>query len=324
LAQWGLLDTVRSTGVQHVQDLTMTIAGNRLPLPVAPPGAIPPIAPRRTVLDPILVDAATQAGAVVQHNTTVTDLRTDGTRVCGVVARGADGETVLPARLVIGADGRRSHVAKLLDAQEHTFWPAASFGYYSYWDGIDLDGMVVNVRHGGFTAFFPTNDGKVVGLVQLPRAGFDAFRADADANYVAALRATPEVDELLRGAQQVERLRGIGDIPTFFRTSAGPGWALVGDAGHHKDPIIARGISDAFRDADLLAAAVTTAWDGDDGALDAALARYQQERDDAALALAAATDRCARLDLDGAELLDTWMRLIEIEIGSDPTGFTPN
>ena len=104
------------------------------------------------------------------------------------------------------------------------------------------------------------------------------------------LRAQPAVMEFLAGAAPAEPVRGTGDLPTFFRVSAGPGWALAGDAGHHKDPLIARGITDAFRDAELITAAVTAGWDGD---LDQALAGYTTRRDARARPLSAANDAVA-------------------------------
>ena len=73
--------------------------------------------------------------------------------------------------------------------------------------------------------------------------------------------------------------------PPFFRVSAGPGWALAGDARHHKAPFIARGATDAFRGAELIADAVTSGWDGD---LDQTMTAYPAERDGDEI-----DDRCA-------------------------------
>jgi flavin-dependent dehydrogenase len=124
-------------------------------------------------------------------------------------------------------------------------------------------------------------------LTSKPRSGFDAARRDPMEHYLGVLESQPAAMEVLAGAAPVEPLRGTGDLPTYIRESAGPGWALAGDAGHHKDPLTARGISDAFRDAELITAAVTGGWDGD---LDEALAAYPAQRDACARPLSAALD----------------------------------
>jgi 2-polyprenyl-6-methoxyphenol hydroxylase-like FAD-dependent oxidoreductase len=111
-----------------------------------------------------------------------------------------------------------------------------------------------------------------------------------------------------------EPLRGTAALPTFFRTSSGPGWALVGDAGHHKDPVIARGIADAFRDADLVAAAVAEGWDSD---LDAALTEYGRQRDQCAIPLSDANLGIARLDMPAAALGAAWVQMTGLERALD-------
>jgi flavin-dependent dehydrogenase len=111
-----------------------------------------------------------------------------------------------------------------------------------------------------------------------------------------------------------EPLRGTAALPTFFRTSSGPGWALAGDAGHHKDPAIARGIADAFRDADLMASAVIEGWHGD---LDAALAEYGHQRDRCAIPLSDANLGIARLDTADGALGAAWSQMTELEQALD-------
>jgi 2-polyprenyl-6-methoxyphenol hydroxylase-like FAD-dependent oxidoreductase len=122
---------------------------------------------------------------------------------------------------------------------------------------------------------------------------------------------------MLRHAAMAERLRGSGDLPTFFRRSAGSGWALVGDAGHHKDPLVARGIADAFRDAELLSASASAGWDHD---LDEALRKYEAARDAAAGPVAAANAALAQLDAPVADLARSWQRLAALEERLDPVG----
>ena len=92
----------------------------------------------------------------------------------------------------------------------------------------------------------------------------------------------PELAERVRAGSRQERWYGTADLPNFFRRPYGPGWALVGDAGFHKDPILAQGISDAFRDAELLANAIDAGFTGG-MPLDDALRDYERRRNETAL-----------------------------------------
>ena len=99
----------------------------------------------------------------------------------------------------------------------------------------------------------------------------------------------------MRGATRETRCVGTADLPNFFRQPCGPGWALVGDAGYHKDPITAQGISDAFRDAEAMADAVDDAFAGR-LPMSEAMARYQRTRDEAALPIFELTCEFATLE----------------------------
>ncbi|MCL6509612.1 MAG: hypothetical protein K6U78_02885 [Anaerolineae bacterium] len=129
---------------------------------------------------------------------------------------------------------------------------------------------------------FPTNDGLTLTAIAWPHDEFHRFRSDIEGNYFDTLRMMPSLAERLPAARRAERFTGMADVPNFFRQPFGPGWALVGDAGHHKDPLLARGISDAFCDADLLAAAVDDGLSGQRPMLEA-LARYEQLRNERAM-----------------------------------------
>ena len=123
----------------------------------------------------------------------------------------------------------------------------------------------------------PTHDGRNVVIVLWPQDEFEAVRADIE----GALHGGGRAGARPGGAAARRHARGAasaapGCCPTTSAAPSGPGWALAGDAGHHKDPILALGIGDAFRDADLLAEAVDRGLDGD---LDAELAAYGERRD---------------------------------------------
>jgi flavin-dependent dehydrogenase len=307
LAAWGLLDDVIGTGAPPIGKVRFVVPN--LP-PVAadlPPGVFS-IAPRRTRLDPLLLDAARDAGATVEMGTSANGLLTDSGRVTGVETSNGP----RPARLVIGADGRNSRIARLVDAETYADQPSVSIGYYTYWRGTGAESLQLHMRRGLAVGVLPTNDELSLIFIQAPPGDFAQLRGDPMAGYVAMLRSFPEVASLLDGATAAEHLRGLRTLPNFFRRSTGPGWALVGDAGHHKDPLIARGISDAFRDADLVTAATTRGWDGD---LDASLAGYPPARDATAVPLAEANVAMARLDADGPDLLARWLELVALETG---------
>ena len=150
--------------------------------------------------------------------------------------------------------------------------------------------------------------------MQAPRGQYPAFRRDPLTAYLSELRSRPALAGLLGAAVIAERLRGTAALPTFFQISSGPGWAPAGDAGHHKDPVIARGIADAFRDADLVAAAVAGGWHGD---LDAALAEYGRQRDQCAMPLSDTNLGIARLDGPTAALGAAWSQMNELEQALD-------
>jgi 2-polyprenyl-6-methoxyphenol hydroxylase-like FAD-dependent oxidoreductase len=309
LRRWNVLDAVLATGCPRLEDRVLWLGGQPQHAPAPEPGTSP-MAPRRTVLDPILLTAAAQAGAEVEMGVSVHGLlRKDG-RVTGV--RTASGER--RARLVIGADGRNSRIARLAGAQTYHDHPPVTFAYYAYWRGCPVAGVHAWLEPGRFFGIFPVGGGLALAFVQAPRGEYPAFRRNPLTAYIGELRSRPALAGLLGEAVIAEQLRGTAALPTFFRSSSGPGWALAGDAGHHKDPVIARGIADAFRDADLLTSAVVDGWHGD---LDAALARYGRQRDQCAIPLSDANLGIARLDMAAGPLGAAWLQMTELEQALD-------
>jgi 2-polyprenyl-6-methoxyphenol hydroxylase-like FAD-dependent oxidoreductase len=138
--------------------------------------------------------------------------------------------------------------------------------------------VALSVRPGTMIVAAPTNDGKVVTTVLWPNARFKEIRSDVERHFTEALALAPGFAERIRRATRTDRFRGTRRLPNFYRRAHGNGWALVGDAGYHKDPILALGISDAFRDAELLAIAVHAGLSGRTP-LPAALAEYERRRD---------------------------------------------
>jgi flavin-dependent dehydrogenase len=223
------------------------------------------------------------AGAEMRERFTVHELLWDNDRVVGIRGRASGGAMVDEyARIVIGADGAHSVVAKAVQAARYNEHPALTYSYYAYFSDLPMDGIEVWIRPGRAYINFPTNDRLTCVAMQAPVAGFHGFRSDIEGNFYQALDDVPELAERVRAGSRAERWYGTADLDNFFRTPAGPGWALVGDAGFDKDPILAQGISDAFRDAEVLADAIDAGFAGLTP-LDEALRDYAQQRNDLAL-----------------------------------------
>lgn len=129
---------------------------------------------------------------------------------------------------------------------------------------------------------FPTNDGLVCTFCEWPREEFHSVRADIEGHFLKKLELAPGLAQRLREGKREANFMGTGVLPNFFRKPYGPGWALVGDAGHHKDPVGGLGIMDAFRDAELLVDALDAGLSGR-RPLDEALGGYEQGRNAATM-----------------------------------------
>ncbi|MBE8518403.1 FAD-dependent monooxygenase [Amycolatopsis sp. H6(2020)] len=282
LARWGVLDDVRASGCPPLERTVYEIADVRIDgCAGGVAGQRAKFAPRRRVLDALLVDAAVEAGAEFRDGCRVTGLRWDGTgRVAGVEGRHGGRTFTEDARLVVGADGMRSTVARLVAAPYRVRDPLMTCAYHTYWPDVPADGVELYERPGGWVAAVRTNDDATIVQAYFPQSRFAEVRTDARRAYEEQIRATaPALYERLRGREPAERLHGCGDQQNFFRQATGPGWVLAGDAGHHKDSITARGITDAFQQAESLVTEVGSALGGDPAQLDAALARFAEDRD---------------------------------------------
>jgi flavin-dependent dehydrogenase len=283
LARWGLLDRVAAAcpALCRVSYRIDDVLLEGRPRPVD--GVAEAYAPRRHWLDATLAEAAVAAGAEFRDGCTVEDLLRTGDRVAGVRlrARGRSRPAVAErARLVVGADGMRSAVAAKAGAASLVEHPAKTCVYYTYWAGA-CDHFELYETTGQWVGAVPTNDGATLVQAYFPQAEFRRVRADAMTAYLDNVRTVaPGLYVRMLAGGRLDRIYGTGDQRNFFRAAAGPGWALVGDAGHHHDSITARGISDAFMQAQMLADRVTGLLD-DPMALDEAVAAYARDRYDA-------------------------------------------
>jgi 2-polyprenyl-6-methoxyphenol hydroxylase-like FAD-dependent oxidoreductase len=247
------------------------------------------------VLDKILVDAAAQAGAEVREAFTVDAVLVEDGVVVGVRGHADGGQEVIErARVVIGADGHNSAVARAVAAERYHDKPVLENAVYTYWRDLPMDGMTTLIRGDRGVAAIPTNDDLTLMLVGFPFSQATEFRRDVESNYLAAVARDPQMAERVAAATRVERFTG-GGVPNFFRKPYGPGWVLVGDAGYTKDPITAQGIANAFVDAERVAHALHEVWSGTEP-FELALERYRSERDTAALPMYEFTTQLATLE----------------------------
>jgi flavin-dependent dehydrogenase len=216
---------------------------------------------RRETLDRLLQEAAVTAGATLSAGTRVVNvIRASNGRVGGVeVQRKGGANELLHASLVVGADGRNSTVAKLVGAAEYLGYDGPRSCYWAYWQRpTTWDPHELANFFFGDDAYvvFPT-DGDLLLIASAPpieRAR--RWRTDHTAAYTASVRSCESIAPHIGGEQPVSEVRGVIKTRYFFRVSAGPGWALIGDAGHHKDFFAGLGISDALRDAHELSRAI--------------------------------------------------------------------
>jgi len=307
LHRWGLLDALRSAGTPAIRKTTFHYGDETIEVPIKPrDGADALYAPRRTVIDVVLVDAAVAAGAEVVHGQSVVDLIRDASdRVCGAKIAGRDGQVLeVAADLVVGADGVRSRVARVLEAELQYEVLETTASIYGYWRDLGFEGFHWFYAVGAAVGAIPTNDGETCVFASLPRDRFERGRHDGlEGLYHDVLgEVSAELAHRVAESDSPGKLKAFPGVAGFLRRSAGPGWALVGDAGYFRDPITAHGITDALRDAELLARAVL---DGGDGALH----RYQETRDKLVRGLLDVTGQIAAFDWTLEEAKDLHLTL---------------
>jgi 2-polyprenyl-6-methoxyphenol hydroxylase-like FAD-dependent oxidoreductase len=253
----------------------------------------------------------------VREGVTLSALLRRRGRVAGIEARDDTGRPMrAAARLVIGADGRSSAIARLTGATSYRDLGPVSIAYFAYWSGLAAPGLELYFAPQRAVGLFPTHNRETLAFVQAPLRELRHFKTDVRHAYLGALRAIPGLGDRLACARVQGRVLGMAQLPNFFRVPSGPGWALVGDAGHHKDPLVARGISDAWRDSELLADAITHGWHAEN-ALSAALDDYRRIRDEASTKVSELNVRLARLDQTLPEMESTWAALTDAERRAD-------
>jgi 2-polyprenyl-6-methoxyphenol hydroxylase-like FAD-dependent oxidoreductase len=297
LHRWGLLDAVVAAGTPAVRHTVFRYGEDRVDVSIRPAyGVDALVAPRRYLLDRLLADAARDAGAEVRFGARVTEVLTADGRASGVVVREGGRVREVHARLVVGADGVRSRVARAVQAPVTVAGRSAATTVYGYFADLRVVGYEWSYRPGATAGLIPTNNGLTVAFAAVRPERLAATERPLHSAFPDLLAlASPDFAERVRMARPAEYLRRHPPVAGFLRRATGPGWALVGDAGYYKDPVTAHGITDALRDAELLADAVVAA--GGEAA-HPAFADYEATRDRLSRPLLEVTDGVAALDWD--------------------------
>ena len=297
LNRWGVMPRLYEVATPAVRSTSFHYGEESITVPIRSVDGIDALyAPRRTVLDSALVDAAAAAGAEICHRHSLIALirGESDERVVGAVVLDAEGRPQqIKAGLVVGADGLASPVARLVQAPVLRQARACTAVAYGYWSGLEAAGYHWHYRPGASAGVIPTNGGHHCVFVSVPPARMrSAGRDNSLSWYREVLReVAPAVAGRLGAARLVSGLSAFAGRPGYLRQAHGLGWALVGDAGYFKDPLTAHGITDALRDADLLAEAAATD-------TQAAMVRYAATRDALSLPLFEATEAIAAFDWD--------------------------
>ncbi|WP_068111112.1 NAD(P)/FAD-dependent oxidoreductase [Tropicimonas marinistellae] len=309
LDRWGLLDGLLADGTPKVRKTTFHYGTQALPLDIRPGFGVDfLVAPRRSVLDAQLVEAARASGAEVRHRTALRKLLRDADtgRVTGAELSGPNGKTYrVSAGISIGADGRRSSVARQVGAEAYAASSHKTGCVYGYFEGIPDDGYRWFYDESASAGAIPTNGGAHCVFGAVPDGAFRALRTaykPSELLVELAARANPGFGALLAEAAPVSHPIVFTGAHGHMRQSFGPGWALVGDAGYFKDPLTAHGITDALRDAEILADAVIVG-------SDQALAAFQRQRDALSRELFDITDQIASFDWNLRDLQGLHKRL---------------
>jgi flavin-dependent dehydrogenase len=274
LKRWGLLERLTASGCPAITTFNYDVGDFTLRgCPPPAEGVSEAYAPRRTVLDKILVDAAVGAGAELREHFSVKALTFNDRGVTGI--RGSAGNE--QARFVIGADGMHSMVAREVRAPEYNLVPPLMVTHFSYWSGVKFEGIELYPRDYRSVYGWNTNDGLALVGVNWALSQYPKLPAGIEESFFEAVgSAAPGLAARLHAGNREERWYG-GAISGFFRKPHGEGWALVGDAGYQKDPCTAAGITDAFRDAELLAEAIDDCFAGRRSA-EQAMIEYEHRR----------------------------------------------
>lgn len=309
LDRWGVLPAVRAAGTPRVTRVVYHYRDETVEIPLRTRGSVDGLyAPRRHVLDAILADAAAAAGVDVRHRTVARDvLRRDG-RAVGVVVDDGGRLRQVATGLVVGGDGASSMVADRVGARVELAGRHAARVIYCYQPGLPSDAYRNYFAPGTAAGVIPTSDGAANVWVAEPRSDDSRAGRWLPSDFDRLLtRAAPNLAEELRERIPSTHFTAFRGRRGYARTSAGPGWALVGDAASFSDPVGSHGITDAFVAAELLVSCLAAAATDDEG-----LVAYDRCRRTVAWPLIGLVDDAAGLDSDPVELRRTHRAINEV------------
>lgn len=278
LKRWGLLDRLAATNCPPITEDYFDYGAFSLSGPVpAVEGVNTAFAPRRIKLDPLLATAAAESGAELRDGFSVQELDWDNGKVAGIRGRYKGKVVTENARMVVGADGMFSMVAKAVKAPEYKNSEPLEGSWYAYWTGVPMKGWHLWLRPNRVIFAYNTNDNLTLIGVAFPARELPTVRPDIETHHRQTVEEfAPELAERMRAGRRASHFVG-GAIPYYMRRPYGPGWSLVGDAGYQKDPCTASGITDAFRSAEWLAEAIDAGFSGRKP-MEQALAEYEEKR----------------------------------------------
>ncbi len=314
LTRWGLIDRVVDAGTPPIRNITLGFGEERISFRVRPEYGVDTLyAPRRHVLDGMILEAAVEAGAEFRGSTRMVDLIRDRRgSVHGILAEG-DGEEAEPvtARMVVGADGVWSRTAELVGAGAYRSHQPTNGIHYAYYRDVAVDGFWFQFTPGVNAGVVPTNDGLSCVFVARHRDQVAGFRSDPQAEFDRLMAlAAPDLADVVGAGTRETPFRGTPGLPGFIRRPWGRGWVLVGDAGYTKDPISAHGISDALRDAELCARAVDLSLNRPEETA-TAMSHYQATRDSLSMSMYRESEALARYRWDAEEASARMRRISE-------------
>ena len=282
LRRLGVLDRIEAAGFRRIFRHRTWVEDICVEAPAGPPGTYS-IAPRRLVLDKILLDRAAECGAEVRQRTRVDGLLLESGTVVGAVVQQIGGEKrEVRARVVVGADGKQSQVAQWVGAEKYDERPVGRPIYYGYFHGfMPLPEPTIELYFGsdriGFC--FPMRPDEHCLILEAQQDDFQRIRQDPATWFRNEFSTLPGMANRLQSAQLDGKMLGTRGVENFFRKPYGPGWALTGDAAYVKDPCTGYGIGDALLQSFLIAKALGAWLDGD--AWETTMEAYTQRRDTA-------------------------------------------
>jgi 2-polyprenyl-6-methoxyphenol hydroxylase-like FAD-dependent oxidoreductase len=281
----GIFDAVLATGAPPVTTCSMQFEDVDFS---GPPRIregdenVPMLCVRRISLDVILVEKAREEGVDVRLHTRVTGLVEKNGRVAGVRIASRDGTaSTIGATLVVGADGRLSTIARLVGSRRYHVLPSERLSSWAYFSDVppEAEARLFYHRRGDeFIVAAPTDSGQFLAISCPSVEQSAAYRADGEGAFNRAVATCEPLADLLSGAKRLTKFRGLTRFEGYFREATGPGWVLVGDSGHFKEPTPGQGISDALRQVEKLSAAITRGFESPE-LLDKELRRWWRWRD---------------------------------------------